>query len=102
MRLIYNGKEITATVTTNPKIMRYKFQKIYYAIIINNCNNYSSIASKQRVDVAMIDNNYNIIDIKKEMHENTIFKNNKASKTIILPLNYYQNLEKNTKFKIKK
>ena len=34
------------------------------------------------------------------MHENTVFENKKATKTIILPLNYYDNLEINTKFDI--
>ena len=102
MKLIYNKKEIDATITTNPRIMRYKFQKLYYAIIINNCNEYSSIASKQRVDVILTDNNYNILAIKKEMHENTIFKNKEANKTIILPLNYFNDLEENNKFTLKK
>ena len=102
MKLIYKGKEINATITTNPGIMRYKFQKLYYAIIINNCNKYSSIASKQRVDVVLTDDNYNIVAIKKEMHENTIFENDKARKTIILPLNYYEDLEENTIINIKK
>ena len=102
MKLIYNQKEINATITTNPKIMRYKFQKLYYAIIINKCNEYSSIASKQRVDVALTDNNYNILSIKKEMHENTIFKNKEANKTIILPLNYFNDLKENNKFILKK
>ncbi len=102
MKLIYKEKEINVTITTNSHIMRYKFQKLYYAIIINNCNKYSSIASKQRVDVVMVDDNYNILSIKKGMHENTIYENNKAKKTIILPLNYFENLEKNTKLSLKK
>lgn len=102
MKLIYKGKEINATITTNSHIMRYKFQKLYYAIIINNCNKYSSIASKQRIDIVLTDNNYNILAIKKNMHENTIFENYNAQKTIILPLDYYNNLEKNTKFNLKK
>ena len=102
MKIEYEGKELSATITTNSKIMRYKFQKLYYAIIINNCNSYSSIASKQRVDVVMTDNNYQILSIKKEMHENTIYENKEASKTIILPLNYYPNLKQQEKFIIKK
>ncbi|MEE3343581.1 MAG: hypothetical protein VZS44_05780 [Bacilli bacterium] len=102
MILTYKGKNIQATITTNPRIMRYKFQKLYYAIIINNCNKYSSIVSKQRIDVVMTDEDYNILSIKKAMHENTIYENNKAHKTILLPINYYNNLEKNTKFIIKK
>ena len=101
MKIIYKGKELSATITTNPRLMRYKFQKLYYAIIINNCNRYSSIASKQRVDVVMTDNDYNILSIKKEMHENTVYENIDAKKTIILPLNYYEGLENNTKFIIK-
>lgn len=102
MKIIYKGKELNATITTNPRLMRYKFQKLYYAIIINNCNSYSSIASKQRVDVVMTDNDYNILSIKREMHENTIYENINANKTILLPLNYFEDLEKNTKFIIKK
>ena len=102
MKLIYNNKEIDATITTNNRIMRYKFQKLYYAIIINNCNKYSSIASKQRTDIVMTDDNYNILSIKKEMHENTVYENKKAAKTIILPLNYFSDLKENTKFIIKK
>lgn len=102
MKLIYNNKEIPVTVTTNPNIMRYKFQKLYYAIIINNCNRYSSIASKQQVDIVMTDKNYNIMSIKRGMHENTVYENIQAEKTIILPIDYYDDLEKNTKFILKK
>lgn len=101
MRLIYQDKEIMLTNTTNPKILKFSFQKLYYAIIIHNCNSYSSIANKQRIDVVMTDNDYNILSIKPNMHENTICKNKKASKTILLPLNYFENLEINQKFKIK-
>ena len=100
MRLSYKNKEITVTTTSNKQIMRYKFPKLYYAIVINNCNRYSSIASKQRVDVVMVDDKLTILSIKKDMHENTVFENKKATKTIILPLNYYDNLEINTKFDI--
>ena len=102
MKLIYKEKEIPVTITTNPGIMRYKFQKLHYAIVINNCNKYSSIAAKQRPDVILADNDYNILSIKKEMHENTIFENKNAKKTIIIPSNYFTNLEKNTVFSLKR
>ena len=102
MKLIYNNKEISATITNNKGIMRYKFQKLYYAIIIKNCNRYSSIASKQRVDVIMTDNQYKILSINKEMHENTVYENKEATKTIILPLNYYKDLKENTILSLKK
>ena len=81
------------TTTTNKNILRYHFQKLYYAIIINNCNRYSSIANKQRIDIVMTDDNLNILSFKREMHENTFYENKKATKTILLPLNYFEKLE---------
>lgn len=98
MNLVYNHTKIPVTITKNPNIMRYKFRKLYYAIIIENCNRYSSIASKQRVDVAMTDNDLKILSYKKEMHENTVYENKKATKTILLPLNSFPNLQLNQKF----
>jgi hypothetical protein len=101
MKLVYKKQEIPVTTTTNPNLMRFKFQKLYYAIIINNCNRYSSIASKQRIDIAMTDNNLNILSFKHGMHENTVYENKQATKTILLPLNTFTNLEENTSFTIK-
>ena len=86
------------TTTTNKNILRYHFQKLYYAIIINNCNRYSSIANKQRIDIVMTDDNLNILSFKREMHENTFYENKKATKTILLPLNYFKKLEEKTNF----
>lgn len=101
MKLVYKKNEISVTNTNNTTILRYKIQKIYYAIIINNCNKYSSIASKQRVDVVMTDDNLKIISIKREMHENTVYENNKATKTVLLPLNTFPDLEIDNYFTIK-
>ncbi|MBQ6495130.1 MAG: hypothetical protein IJI49_03920 [Bacilli bacterium] len=101
MKLIYNNKEISVTNTYNETIMKYKYQKLYYAIIINECNSYSSIQNKQRIDVIMTDENYKILSIKKEMHENTIFENENATKTILLPLDTFKDLKINTYFTIK-
>lgn len=92
MKLKYKNNSIETTTTTNPTILKYHFQKLYYAIIIKNCNHYSSIANKQRIDVVMTDNNLKILSVKKEMHENTVFKNEEATTTILLPLNCYENL----------
>lgn len=100
MKLIYKNKKIPVTTTNNQAIMKFKFQKLYYAIIINNCNSYSSIASKQRTDIVMTDDDLNILSYKFEMHENTIYKNKQATKTILLPLNTFENLEKNTSFSL--
>lgn len=98
MKLKYNNKLIPVTQTHNNLIMRYKFQKLYYAIIIYDCNRYSSIASKQRVDIVMTDEDFNITSYLKEMHENTVFEDKKAKITILLPLNSIENIELNTKF----
>ena len=100
MKLIYNNKEISVTNTHNETIMKYKYQKLYYAIIINECNSYSSIQNKQRIDVAMTNDDLKILSIKKDMHENTIFEDKKATKTILLPPNTF-NLKINTYFTIK-
>ena len=98
MKLNYKEKKIDVTTTTNQTIIKYRFQKLYYAIIIKNCNRYSSIANKQRIDVVMTDNNLQILSIKREMHENTFFENTNASTCILLPLNSIQNLEIGQKF----
>ena len=100
MQLKYQEQSILVTTTHNKKILKYHFQKLYYAIIIYNCNHYSSIANKQRIDVIMTDDNLNILSIKKEMHENTVYENKKATTTILLPLNYFNNLEINKKFSL--
>ena len=101
MKLVYKGKEIDVTQSHNDKIMRYKFPKLRHAIIIYDCNSYSSIASKQRIDLALVDDNFHIILFRYGMHENTIQKDNRAKHTIIMPLGTFNNLEINTKFSLK-
>lgn len=93
MKLRYNDDSIMATSTNNLKILKYKFQKLYYAIIINNCSRYSSILNKQRIDVVMVDSNYNVLSIKRDMHENTVYENIDATITILLPLGSFPNLK---------
>ena len=85
MKLKYKNEAIDVTTTTNKTILKYRFQKLYYAIIIKNCNRYSSIANKQRIDVVMTDNNLTILSIKLDMHENTFLENIDATTTILLP-----------------
>ena len=75
MRLKYKEQEIMVTETKNPSILRYHFQKLYYAIIIQDCNRYSSIGNKQRIDVIMTDDNLKILSFKRNMHENTVVQN---------------------------
>ncbi len=100
MKLKYKNTTLEVTQTYNKHIMRYKFQKLYYAIIIYDCNRYSSIASKQRTDIVMVDKDFNILSFLLDMHENTVYENNKATHTILLPLNTIKELEINTKFNI--
>ena len=98
MKLKYQNQTIDVTTTTNKTIIKYRFQKLYYAIIIKNCNRYSSIANKQRVDAIMTDDNLTILSIKLDMHENTFVENTDATTTILLPPNSIQNLEVGQKF----
>ena len=100
MYLEYNNQTIPVTTTHNKNILKFHFQKLYYAIIIYNCNSYSSIANKQRIDIVMTDNDLNILSIKRNMHENTIYKNENATTTIILPINTFSDLKNNTKLNI--
>ena len=101
MNLIYNNQSISVTTTTNKKILKYHFQKIYYAIVIKNCNRYSTIANKQRIDVVLTDDNLKILSIRKDMHENTFFENKEATTTILLPPNYFDNIKEKTNFILK-
>ena len=100
MNLVYNKKSIMVTETTNQNILKYHFPKLYYAIIIRNCNRYSSIANKQRIDIVLTDDNLNILSYKKEMHENTFYENKLATTTILLPLNTFEDLKENTSFSL--
>ena len=100
MKLKYKTKSIDVTTTKNPTILKYRFQKLYYAIIIKNCNRYSSIANKQRIDIVMTDDNLKILSYKTAMHENTVFANEKATTTVLLPPNYFSNLEEGQSFQL--
>ena len=93
MQLKYKNDSIMITCTTNLKILSYKFQKLYYAIIIDNCNKYSSILNKQRIDVIMVDNDFRVLSIKRGMHENTIYEDKMATKTLLLPLGTFNDLK---------
>jgi len=98
MKLKYKNEIIDVTKTKNKEIIKYRFQKLYYAIIIEDCNRYSSIANKQRIDVALTDDDLTIMSYKKEMHENTFVENLEATKTILLPLGSIKDFEIGTKF----
>ena len=98
MKLIYKKNSISVTTTHNKQILKYQFQKLYYAIIIKECNRYSSIGNKQRIDVIMTDDDLKILSIKKEMHENTVYENKDATTTVLLPLNYFNELEEGDQF----
>lgn len=93
MKLKYDDSSIMVTITNNKKILNYKFQKLYYAIIIKNCNKYSSILNKQRIDVVMTDDEFKVLSVKRGMHENTIYENKTANNVILLPLNTFDNLK---------
>ena len=93
MKIEYQNTEIMVTRTTNPNLLKYHFQKLYYAIMIKKCNRYSSISNKQRIDVVMTDDNLKILYIKRDMHENTFIEEKNATTTILLPLGTFKNLK---------
>lgn len=93
MKIEYQNTEIMVTCTTNPNLLKYHFQKLYYAIMIKKCNRYSSISNKQRIDVVMTDDNLKILYIKRDMHENTFIEEKNATTTILLPLGTFKNLK---------
>ena len=98
MKFKYKNEIIEVTTTQNKTIMKYRFQKLYYAIIIKDCNRYSSIANKQRLDVVMTDDNLTILSVKLDMHENTFVENTEATTTILLPVGSIKDLEIGQKF----
>lgn len=100
MQLKYQNNTINLTTTQNKTILKFHFQKLYYAILIKDCNRYSSIGNKQRIDVVLTDDDLTILTIKREMHENTVIEDVKATTTILLPLNSIINLEIGKKFEI--
>lgn len=100
MKLKYENIVIDATITKSKTILKYRFQKLYYAIIIKDCNQYSSIANKQRIDVVMTDDRLTISSFKLDMHQNTIFTDENATTTILLPLGIIKHLEQGKQFVI--
>lgn len=95
MKLKYNNDSVMVTYTNNLKILNYRFQKLYYAIIIENCCRYSSVLNKQRIDVIMVDDFFKVLSIKRNMHENTVFETIGAKRTILLPLGVFSDLKVN-------
>lgn len=93
MKLLYNNKEIPVTFTHNPIIMRNKVMKLYFAYYIIECNRYSSIKNRYRVDIIMVDENNIIVGYKQDMHTNTVYSNELAKNCIITPVGYFDNIE---------
>ena len=101
MKLVYKNKDIGVTFTHNEKIMRYKVQKLYFAYYIVDCKKYSSIMSKQEVDVVSVDKDDVIKGFVYNMHINTVFSARGGVNTIILPCGYFDNLQIGEKFSFK-
>lgn len=102
MRVRYKNQELMITETKSSTILKYHFQKIYYAILIRDCNRYSSIGNKQRVDVVMLNQDLEILSFKRAMHENTFFEEKNAVNVMLLPVDAISNLEVGSKFVLDK
>lgn len=99
MDLIYKDKSIKCTRTYEQKPMKYRYEKLYFGIIINDCNRYSSLNSLQYTDVCLVDEDYKILELKKNMHPNTYIECDEAVMAIITPKDYFD-IEKDKYFKI--
>jgi len=93
MYLVYKDKEISCVETGIETFLRYKVQKIYYAVLMRNKNRFSTILSLQNIDIMILDDEYKILSYKHNMKPNTVFEDKNGSIVIILPPNYYENIE---------
>ena len=93
MYLVYKDKEIRCVETGIETFLRYKVEKIYYAVVIRNCNRFSTILSLQNIDIMILDNDYKILSYKHNMKPNTVFEDKNGSIVVVLPPNYYENIE---------
>ena len=99
IKLIYNGKEIAARDTDLSMPMCYRVEELYFGIIVNECYRYSSLLALQRTDVAIVDDDYVIVEYVLDMHPNTVVENKSATRAIILPPKYFD-IEIGGKFEV--
>lgn len=100
MNLIYNKKKISIKEckTFTSRLLGFMFKKnINTALLFNNCNSIHTFFMKENIDVIMCDKSNNILYYYNNLSKNKIiFPKKNVSKTIELPVNYY-NIKINTK-----
>jgi len=93
MNLVYKDKKIRCVETGIETFLRYKAEKLYYAVILRNRNRFSTILSLQIIDVMVLDDDYKIISFKHNMKPNTVYEDKNGSIVVVLPPNYYEDIE---------
>ena len=99
IRIFYGNKDIVGVYSENKKPLYLRYEKLYFGIIINECNRYSALKVFYKTDVALVNNDYEIVELSKGIHPNTYIENEKATRAILLPLNYFD-IEVGGKFEI--
>lgn len=83
----------------NNKPLYLRYEKLYFGIIINECNRYSALKVLHKTDVALVNDDYVIVELVKGIHPNTYIENERATRAILLPPNYFD-IEVGGKFEI--
>lgn len=99
IRIFYGNKDILGVYSENKKPLYLRHEKLYFGVVINECNRYSSLKVLYKTDAALVNDDYEIVEISKGMHPNTYIENEKATRAILLPLNYFD-IEVGKKFEI--
>lgn len=104
MNLIYNNNKISIKEcnTFTSRLLGFMFKKnINTALLFNNCNSIHTFFMKENIDVIMCDKSNNILYYYNNLPKNKIiFPKKNVSKTIELPVNYYE-IKTNTKIEFK-
>lgn len=101
MYLEYNNNKIICVETKVESFLKYRLEKLYYAVIIYNKNRFSTILSLQNIDLVILDDNYKIVSFKLNMVPNTVYEDKSGNIIVILPVGYYKDLEVGNKINIK-
>ncbi len=93
MKLKYRDKEIDLAVTDNNLCMKFRAYNIRFAILIKGHHRFSTVRVRQTLDCIMVTDDNVISSFEIAMHENTVFEDEKAINTIIVPTGTFSDLQ---------
>ncbi len=100
MKLRYHSKEVELAITDNNLCMKFRAYNIHFAILIKGHHRFSTVRVRQKLDCIMVDSDNVIKSFEIAMHENTVFEDENAVNTIIVPTGTFSDLRVNSKFEI--